>query len=285
MTQRSKYRYLLYGWNVESELMIPGLPETAGNPDILITLGIPELHQPETESFYSFTIGGIGDFHVSSCEIFINPIGARESVLPYLLGTAFGALIHKRNMLVLHGSSVIVGNSAVIFSGSSGSGKSTLSAAFIRQGYKLVSDDVCIISVEGLVHPSYPHLRLWSDSSETIDLKITDKFKSEKENKFSFAVPDNFYSSAMPLKCIYLLHRGSSDLEIREINGAEKFKELAAQTYRPGFIAKMNRKKDHFEQISDLAEKIKVFILHYPSDFNKIEHVTKLIKTHVYEFN
>jgi hypothetical protein len=72
----------------------------------------------------------------------------RDAVV-YVLGSAFGILLHQRGHLVLHASAIAVGSGAVIFCGPSGAGKSTLAAALLRQGYPFIADDVCHIGFDG----------------------------------------------------------------------------------------------------------------------------------------
>ena len=51
----------------------------------------------------------------------------------FLFGSAFGALLHQRGILPLHGSAIVTSRGAVVFAGVSGSGKSALACAFHRQ--------------------------------------------------------------------------------------------------------------------------------------------------------
>ncbi|MBT8216517.1 MAG: hypothetical protein KJO17_06695, partial [Acidimicrobiia bacterium] len=51
----------------------------------------------------------------------------------FLLGSVFGAILHQRGLLPLHGSAVEVGDRCMIFVGVAGSGKSTVAAALAKR--------------------------------------------------------------------------------------------------------------------------------------------------------
>jgi hypothetical protein len=94
-----------------------------------------------------------------------------ENTLSYLVGPILGLLLRLRGTVCLHASAVSVSDRAVVFVGSEGAGKSTTAAAFARQGYPVLSDDIV-----GLVEfgdefrmvPAYPRVNLWPDSVKLI---------------------------------------------------------------------------------------------------------------------
>jgi hypothetical protein len=94
-----------------------------------------------------------------------------ENTVLYLIGPVFGLLLRLRGVTCLHASAVAFGNYCVAFVGTTGAGKSTIAAAFARQGYATLSDDLVALSErEGTfqVMPGYPRLCLWPESVETL---------------------------------------------------------------------------------------------------------------------
>jgi hypothetical protein len=75
----------------------------------------------------------------------LDPVQVRNHVY----GSGLSAHCYLHGLLPLHGSAVQVGEKAIIFTGDSGAGKSTLATAMVRQGYRLLSDDVCALEFRG----------------------------------------------------------------------------------------------------------------------------------------
>jgi hypothetical protein len=109
-------------------------------------------------------------------EIVVNPLpdAPPETVRLFLLGSAFGALLHQRGILPIHGSAITYQGQAFILTGISGAGKSTLAAALVRKGCKLLTDDVAAITFNQAgtpwVQPAYPQQKLWRDSAVMMKL-------------------------------------------------------------------------------------------------------------------
>ena len=99
-----------------------------------------------------------------------HPSAPDRNIRLYLLGLAFGALLHQRGLLPLHANAVEVDGKAVAFMGESGAGKSTLAAWFHDRGHRIVADDVCVVGFskggQAFAHPGLPRLRLWDEALE-----------------------------------------------------------------------------------------------------------------------
>jgi len=275
------YLYRLYGWTIGSDIRLEGLPETTGEPEIFVRLNPPEKQEGSTH-FYC-PIRGKGYFRISENEITIHPSGEISALVPYLLGCAFGILIHQRNMPVIHGSAIAIDHAAFIFSAPSGGGKSTLASAFLRQGYQLLSDDVCVLSVNGnhtMVHPSYPQLKQWINEK-------TDASSPASETKVALPVISGFVSTPLPLKHLYVLCRQPAtfpDVFIEEISGSRKFDLLAQQVYCLPLVRMFGHEKEYFRHMLHLAKTIKVFNLFYPGKLSFLEKVIhQVIQNAAYE--
>ena len=66
------------------------------------------------------------------------PGSIESDVRIFLLGSVLGALLHARQMLVLHASAIQTEQGAVLFIGRSGAGKSTLLGALLLRGYPII---------------------------------------------------------------------------------------------------------------------------------------------------
>src|SRR5258708_37371201 len=103
-------------------------------------------------------------------------------------------------------------NRSVVFVGAEGAGKSTTAAAFARQGFGVISDDVAALveSPEGFRGmPAYPHLCLWQDSVEMLfgSADALPPFSTGWEQR-RLALGDQgtrFENRSLPLGDVYLL--------------------------------------------------------------------------------
>ena len=140
--------YRISGILVASEIDLPGLiPGAPGRaPQVTIRLGeVPDSLPQPTASGPTWQIAGkqfllripkVARFLLrDGREItFEAEPGADAGDIPlYLLGTAYGILLHQRRQIVLHGSAVRVGDKAVLFCGPSGAEKSTMAAALVQR--------------------------------------------------------------------------------------------------------------------------------------------------------
>jgi hypothetical protein len=86
----------------------------------------------------------------------------------YLLSFVAGLVLHRRRVLPLHASCVMVGARAIAIAGHSGRGKSTLATALTRAGHALLADDITVVRFDDagavLAVPGSPHPRLNPDS-------------------------------------------------------------------------------------------------------------------------
>ena len=135
--------YHIFGLKISSVIPLPAFPvrhpQHDAVPDVIITYGnVPATVTNLRVKGVRFQAGpgelllrvdGVARYYVhSGCRITVLPEdGANEDdILVFLMGSAMGALLHQRNILVLHAGAIMVNGQSVIFSGRSGSGKSTL---------------------------------------------------------------------------------------------------------------------------------------------------------------
>jgi hypothetical protein len=81
----------------------------------------------------------------SEVHLFWVPPSTPEDVLTYLLGPVLGLLLYLRGLTCLHASAIACDGAALVFVGPAEAGKSTLAAAYARQGYRVLTDDVLVL--------------------------------------------------------------------------------------------------------------------------------------------
>lgn len=97
--------------------------------------------------------------------------GVAEAQHSFLFGTALSYVLIERGIEPLHGTAIHCGNTAIALIGACGRGKSTLAAAFLRQGFSLLTDDVLVLTrnrEEWIVQPSLGRLKLFPDARNSI---------------------------------------------------------------------------------------------------------------------
>ena len=220
-------------------------------------------------------------------DISIDPVPGidEESLRVFLLGSAFGALLFQRGLLVLHGNAVQIGNQVMICVGHSGAGKSTLAAGFMRRGYPVLADDVVPIDAECHALPGFPRIKLWQDVADElkIDTSQLDRIRPGI-NKFNYPLDKTFHDKKLPVRWIYILHAENQlkDFELTPIEGMERFIPLRDNTYRVRYLEGMNLKADHLKLCGKLASSIRLAKMTRPNGHfdldGLIDHILKDIK-------
>ena len=291
-----RHRYQVYGLTVESELELPELvPALHQKPDVHIRFGnVPETLDNlighwswcmASNSEFAFTIEGVARYHVAEGRTITierrldlrEPAPAADIRL-WLLGSAFGALLHQRGLLPLHVSAVKAESGVWAFTGESGEGKSTL-AGFLHRHYswELVSDDVSVMDTEGaqpLIYPGPRKLKLWVDAlnylgfegcSSVRDLSNTDKFQLYLPSKISYE-PEC-------LNGLILLESMAEDRpgSIEELRGMEAFNACLSSIYRPYMDSWFKVPQKRLDEIVTLCRSIKIYRFRRPRSLEGFE--------------
>lgn len=285
-SQALEQRYLAYGMVFESALALPELPLAPSSidgpgADVRIQFGeVPEsLNDPvssgivyqASENQFLLNMQGIARYLVrNGDEIIVQPAdGAEESdVRVFMLGTAFGALLHQRQMLVMHAGAVHTDKGAVLFSGPSGVGKSTLLGELLRRGYPMIVDDVCgVVLREGAdgtsvptVLPGYPRTQLWADAARKLKIDTEGLPRTRRKlEKFERQLSDQFYAESSNLHKIFILSsRGEEDIEVVALPTIRCFGAILHNTYRNAFLDGLAMRRPHFDLTSAVAARVTI---------------------------
>lgn len=217
-------------------------------------------------------------------EILIDPVPGidDDTIRLFLLGSAFGALLFQRDLLVIHGNSVRIGEQCLICVGPSGIGKSTLAAAFLQRGFDILADDIVPVNKEGQALPGFPRIKLWQDAADqfTINTAELRRIRPEME-KFNLSVKA-MQQQALPVRWVFILcYDDISDIRIEPISGMEKFRPLRNNTYRAKFLEGMNLKAQHLCLCGKLAGQIRLARLIRPREGFVVEKVVDAVLAHI----
>jgi hypothetical protein len=257
--------YSAFGLKISSALELPELLGGSAPFDVTVQLGkVPEnleaptgrgvLYQITPQQFL-LRVPDAARYLVSdgnSIVIERDANVADAQVRLYLLGSAFGALLHQRGALPIHGSAIATPRGAVIFAGPSGRGKSTLAWEYQRRGYRHLCDDVSVVGfvdAKPIVYPAYPQMSLWADVLDKQGQGRGDLRAVHPElQKFALPTRETFNATPVPLYAVYVLNTiNTNTFELAPIKGLDKLQILAENTYRPRFMAGMGKRADHFQ--------------------------------------
>jgi hypothetical protein len=282
-------RHSLFGLKVLSELSLPGL-EAEGwmdAPDVWVTIGAIPAKPVGPGKILSFE--GAGQYWVSGGErIVVEPENGADpaNIRLYLLGSAFGMLLHQRGLFPLHANAIAIDGRAYAFTGASGSGKSTLAALFHDAGFPVLADDVCVIGIDGdgqpVAAPGIPRLRMWEDA-----IAATGRVASDYQ--LSFAGDDSFRkfdvplapvdTGAYPVGAIYLLVQ-ASEVRIQQLRGVAAADTLFANTYRGALVKTDGKPENHWNLVLRLIQKVPVFRFERPWNLGDAAGALDLLVAH-----
>ena len=293
------YYYYAFKLAIESELPFPELlvaPDFVSfdsdfvrikfgeiSPFGLSSADSKNLFYQATQSQVWLTIELVGRFLISNGnEILIDPAPGidQDSLRVYILGSCMGALLMQRDLLVLHGNAVKIGNHCVSFVGDSGAGKSTISGECFKRGYSILADDVCAINAEGNVLPSFPQIKLWHDSAKHLDIETTGLRKITPDyEKFAVPIKQQFHTDMRQLNAIYVLKSHDKDeFHFEALTGVQKLQPMLENTYRSYFLTGLKKEDSHLRHCMVLANRLSVVTVTRPTQGFKLKELVDLIE-------
>ncbi|MCP5052924.1 MAG: hypothetical protein GY940_37495 [bacterium] len=307
------YRYQAFGLTFGSTMEIPellpaddphnGNANETGEPDVLIQQGTVPLvmENPRKtgvrfqakENQFLLIVDDVARYHVSNgnrihIDTHDSP-GVRDSeVRLFLLGSAFGALFHQRGMLPLHAGAVKAGDRCVLFCGNSGSGKSTTAKALMERGYPLLTDDICVISMEHpqypgvpVAFPGYPQLKLWEDALEKMGNDFSGYHRVRRLiDKYAVPTPGSFIHYPQPIKQIYFLSPWEKEqIEISPVTGMKKFNALKRHTYRFQLLEGLGKGGHHFQSTAMVGRHVSTSRVRRPKDLFLLDQLIDALET------
>ena len=173
-----------------------------------------------------------------------------------------------------------------MFVGAEGSGKSTTAAAFARQGFAVISDDVAALleSPDGFsVMPAYPHLCLWPDSVGMLygSSEALPRFSRGWE-KCRLALGEQgtqFENRSLPLSAIYLLgdRRPDEAPFVEGVRPQAALLSLVADTFANKILDREMRGRE-FAVLGRLVTVVPIRRIHPHNDASRLEELCAVIR-------
>lgn len=242
--------------------------------------GFWQMNQTE----FALQVEGIGSYYAcngNEVEYAPLPSATREAIELYLNGSVYGAILHQRKILPLHGSCFIERGMGVMLCGESGSGKSALTAAFCRNGSVFLTDDVTPVIIKEkkpYIVALSDRIKLWSDTFEQLNInKAGLKRIDPGTDKYYFSMVPG-HTEPYPLNLLFILITSEEDrTEITEVRGAEKYIALRNEIYRYEYLQGMpENEKAFFITLSDVGNNVRIFNVKRPADIPVVNLMSEI---------
>lgn len=305
--------YCLYGMRLKSIMPLPGREITSsGQAAIELLSGSSSLFSrarreagicPKEKEWFKHAgmpdgsdylrWSGLFEFLVSAdgrriaCREFNG--ASHESFQTYLLGQVLSFSLLKQGFEPLHATSVVIDGGAVAFLGNCGYGKSSLGAAFLQEGYSMLTDDLLVLKEEGNRFAAYagpPRIKLFPEiAKRLLGGRVNGTPMNNDTSKLVIPLgPDETVSPecAFPMKAIYILRPPaslhSSRVVIRRLSPRDAFLAVTKNTFNAVVVAS-ERLKRQFVLASRLAATVPVKSLSYPRALKHIPKVREAIRS------
>jgi hypothetical protein len=211
---------------------------------------------------------------------------SREAFHSYLLGPALSFALLKLGIEPLHATTVVADGFAVSFMGDCGSGKSSLAAAFLKEGYPVLTDDLQVLSQtpDGLMaHPGPPRIKLFPEIGAAL-LRTLVRGVPMGPLTSKLIVPldqHQAWTEAVPLRAIYVLTPPATGAQrrkvtIRRLSARQALLVLLRNTFNRVLIDS-DRLERQFSWAARLASTVPIKLLSYPRALSALPAVRRAI--------
>lgn len=197
----------------------------------------------------------------------------KEAIELYLNGSVYGAILHQRNILPIHGSSFIFKNRGVMVCGPSGAGKSSLTTSFCLAGSEFLTDDVTPLvfpdeNKTPHILPFSDRIKLWDDSLEQLALEnSTLPPISPGEKKYYYTLKKKKVAP-YPLHAIFMIEPGNSGRAgFEPLPRTRIIPALRDEIYRLEFLTVLPRaESEYFQQLVSVSRFVKAVRVSRPDE-------------------
>lgn len=300
--------YQAFGLNIKSEVTLSGLVPGIEPEDVCISYGeVEKPWPPNGEQRLMYVREHEGEVYIvwhteagveqrilvkSGRDIVVDAdeVASQAVIKQAIQGLGLGLLLHQRQQYVLHASSIAINGEAIVFIGFKGAGKSTTASALFARGHSMVTDDLLAVHMpEGdqraYALPGIPTFKLWPDSVEASLREDPEQLPRvfNKEEKRLRTLKRGFASSALPIRCIYVLEYNDNGQErptISRLPGSDSCMELIRHSYGVRMLGASGRNKTHFIQTTELLKRVPLYQLSRSKSLDGIPLLVQCIEEH-----
>lgn len=298
--------YQVYGMVIKSEVECTELFDIEENfvqPDILIRYSSlnQSIHEKIEEGQCSSYMNESIWFHIHGVATFLIEEGKRITVelgenadhtmvKQYLLGSCLGIIMLQRNMIAIHGGTIVLNNKGVIFTGTCGAGKSTITSALRLRGYGFLTDDVSSIEMKAspMINPGFPQQKLCEDAMLHFgyEEKIFNCVMGDTKVKYLVPVANSFVNAQVPLHAIVEIVASDEveDVKFEQLYGIEKLMAIYQNIYRIELKQFVGMNPEYFKKCVEIAKSISVYRIFRPKGVMTVEAQIKWLEEIMFEY-
>ncbi len=285
-------------------LLGPGLVWPCGSFNVRVRSNLPELG-PALQFLY-------GDFPVRGADHFVdfevglrapNPLRRiarkqvvldcdgripfkplpRSQALPMLeWGLNWVLSSHTHDHLVIHGAVVERDGRALILAADPGSGKSTLCAALVHGGWRLLSDELTLISLgDGRIQPIARPISLKNASIEIVrglgpQMQLSAVCRDTSKGDVALVRPpresvERLAERVLPAMLVFPKYTAGAELATRPVGRAGAVMELVRHTFNYSVLA-----GEGFDALVGLARQLRAYRVEYSSFGQVLPEIDRL---------
>ena len=221
---------------------------------------------------FAMQVEGVGSFYAcNGREVEYAPaMGALHQMVElYLHGSVYGAILHQRKILPLHGSSFFWNEQGVTLCGDSGAGKSAITASFCMNGAQFLTDDITpIVFDRGIpgITPSSDRMKLWYDSLLQLKKEKSELIAIYPGNEKFYLPLEKGTLENYPLKWLFIIEPSEvSTIEAYVLEGVNSFTAIRNEVYRWEYLPAMPETESScFETLLEICRNIRVIKIKRP---------------------
>lgn len=288
-TPSQYHHYQLYGLNIVSDRQISDVPTApdCATPDVTLRFAAcPEnlqqvsfhgksLQLNHQEMLLNNALFGQALLHRNGnlC-IDANACLTPAHTTTFVLGSVLGSMLHFIRPVPMHGMAFDSGNGAIIVLGASGSGKSTLTAAMIKAGLTVLTDDVIALRADSsgrlLAEPAHRRIKLDTGLLQQLNVDTAPLCTTAPGiNKLAWTIPQYAYcATARPVSaCIVLQPQrvAGAAAEITPLPALNAMMALLKNAYRPRLVKVTGNQHSFFTQCQQLCYQAAVYQVALPA--------------------
>jgi hypothetical protein len=297
---------LAFGLHIQSDLVLPELTPGPGNSDrprVLIRVDavaptLPGAIRVGPTAYvcpndFLLDEPGVARYRVRGGEeIIVDPApnASPRAVRLYLLGTAIAVLCYQRGLQPLHANAIVVNGRGLAFAGPPGSGKSTLAAYLHDRNYRVLCDDLCVLSFEAdgriLAWPGLAQFKLRPDALSALSHDASALERASGDHG-KYYVPSRQPGGidSVPFHRLYVLARATfgEGGRICRLTGRAGLEALLLNVYRPRLLAPLGKRTAAVAHGVTLLKQGAVYSFERRWGFDAFAREVETLERHIHE--